>query len=100
MRSCRKFKNETIEGNVIKDFHTLSQLKLSDKDSELIQNALLILIKLDKEDPSQTAVLMLAPLYKKNSSLFVNAAKKIMTPENKKLLAEIDHLMQSDGGND
>ncbi len=91
-------KSETLDGDVDKDFRDLAQVKqFSDADSTLIQNALLTLVKLDKEDPSRTSVQLLGVSYSKNEKLFQKAFQIIRTPENSTILHEIEQMMKSFG---
>lgn len=92
-------RTESVQGDTEKDFRALAQLKLRDSDLTLIQNALLTLVKLDKEDPSRTSVQILTISYSKNKSLFQKALKIIRTPENKNILQEIEEILQSSDGN-
>jgi hypothetical protein len=93
-------KTESLEGDVEKDFRDLALVKLSETDSSLIQNALLTLVKLDKEDPSRTSVQVLGPSYSKNTKLFQKAFQIIRTSENAAVLKEIEQIMKSfDSGN-
>ena len=90
-------KTDSLEGDVEKDFRDFAQLKLNDADSTLIQNALLTLVKLDKEDPSRTSVQVLGASYSKNAKLFQKAFQIIRTNENKDTLREIEQIMKSSG---
>jgi len=91
-------KTESVEGDAEKDFRDLAQIKLTDTDLALVQNALLTLVKLDKEDPSRTSVQILAKSYSKNAKLFQKAFQIIRTSENKDTIQEIEEMMKSAGG--
>lgn len=91
-------KTESLEGDVEKDFRDLAKIKLSDADLALVQNALLTLVKLDKEDPSRTSVQILSGTYLKNKKLFQKAFQIIRTNENKDVVLEIEDMMQSSAG--
>jgi len=88
-------KSDSLEGDVEKDFRDLALIKLTDADSTLIQNALLTLVKLDKEDPSRTSVQVLGASYSKNAKLFQKAFQVIRTPENNTILREIEQILKS-----
>lgn len=90
-------KTNSVEGDVEKDFRNLAQVQLSDQDLNLVQNALLTLVKLDKEDPSRTSVQILAQAYSKNPKLFQKAFKIITTSENKDVVKDIEEMMKSFG---
>lgn len=90
-----KQKTESIDSYAEKYFATLAQVKLEGQDLLLIQNAILVLVKLDKEDPSRTSVQILAESYSKNLALYKKAFKTIATSENKNVLQEIEDLMKS-----
>lgn len=88
---------ESVEGDVEKDYHDLAQVTLNEQDLPLVQDALLILIKLDKEDPSRTSVQILAQAYLKNQKLFRKAFSIITTSENKDVVQDIEAMMKSFG---
>lgn len=94
-------KSDSVDGNYIKDYRDLVLVELTDQDSRLIENALLVLVKLDKVDPSRTSVQILSQAYDKNPKLFHRAFQEIQTPESKDVLEEIEDLMKSfyNGGN-
>lgn len=93
-------KSETLEGDVEKDFRDFAVLKLSEGDLSLVQNALLTLVKFDKEDPSRTSVQVLGPSYSKNSKLFQKAIQIIRNSDNAAVLKEIEEILKtSSGGN-
>lgn len=88
-------KTESIEGDTDKDFRELTRVQLTENDLKLVQDALLVLVKLDNEDPSRTSVQILAQSYVKNKKLFLKAFQTIRTPENKEALDEIKSYMET-----
>lgn len=95
--SYAQSKSESVEGDAEKDFRDLAQIKLTNTDLTLVQNALLTLVKLDKEDPARTSVQILAKSYSKNTKLFQKAFQIIRTSENKDAVQEIEDMMKSFG---
>ena len=88
--------SKELEGDVMKDVEAFADLKLNpNSDLKLVKNVLVTLIKLDQEDPSRTAVMILGPSYGKNSKLYKTAFALVKDEKNKPQVEEIENLMET-----
>lgn len=87
--------------STIKELEVFAQKKLNEKkDLEEVKKVIKILIALDNEDPSRTAVMDLSESYNKNKKIYNKAFKALETKKNKIQLNEIKNLMaQAENGN-
>lgn len=94
-----KYANQTsteLDGDVMKDVEAFANLKLNSKtDLKFVQNVLVTLIKLDQEDPSRTAVMILGPSYGKNKKLYQMAFALVKDEKNKVQVEEMEALMKT-----
>lgn len=85
----------TLPASTMKDLEVFSKKSLNEKtDLEEIKKNIKILLILEDEDPSRTAVLMLSESYNKHSALYEKAIKSIETKKNKKQLNEIRAILK------
>jgi hypothetical protein len=85
-----------IDGDVMSDVEKLAPLRLNKNDLDLVKNVILTLVKLDKEDPSRTAVMMLSESYGKNKKLYKEAfAEVAKTGVNKTQLKQIEDILEN-----
>ena len=88
--------SKELEGDVMKDVEAFANLKLNpNSDLKLVKNVLVTLIKLDTEDPSRTAVMILGPSYGKNMKLYKSAFALVKDEKNKTQVEEIESLMKT-----
>ena len=81
--------------STMNDIEAFSKKKLdSKKDLAETIKIIEILLVLDDEDPSRTAVILLSESYNKNSEVFEKALNAVRTPKNKKQLNEIQALLK------
>jgi hypothetical protein len=85
-----------IEDDVMISVEKVGPLKLEKtSDLELVKNVIRTLIKLDNEDPSRTAVMMLSRSYFMNLEIYKAAFAALQTKDNKIQLNEIESLMRN-----
>ena len=85
-----------IRNTILADMQKLGTLELTEKnDLELVKNALLTLILIDKMDIPRAGLSNLADSYEKNKTLYKKAALLIQTEKNKKLMTELLETMDS-----
>lgn len=81
---------------VMKDIEIFSKKTLSEKtDLAEVKKIIGILLELEKEDPSRTAVMMLSESYNKNKALYDKAFNQIENKKNTKTLKEFKKLMSN-----
>lgn len=81
--------------------NTMTQLELFSKktldlknDLQEVKQNLKILLILDEEDPSRTAVMLLSESYNKNKALYDRAFKEIENKKNKIKISEIKKILK------
>lgn len=80
--------------STMKDIQTFSKKNLNEKsDLTEVKKVLNVLLELEQEDPSRTAVMMLSESYNKNKALYDRAFLEIENKKNKKQLNEIKKIM-------
>lgn len=85
----------TLPASTMKDLEIFSKKSLNEKtDLEEVKKNIKILLILEDEDPSRTAVLMLSESYNKHSALYEKAIKSIENKKNKKQLNEIRAILK------
>lgn len=85
-----------LPATTLTDIETFSKKSLNEKtDLEEVKEKLKILLILEDEDPSRTAVLMLSESYNKHSALYEKAIKTVENKKNKKQLNEIRGIFKS-----
>lgn len=85
-----------MKNTILADIEKLGSLDLTENnDLELVKNALLTLILIDKMDVPRIGLSTLADSYGKNKALYKKAASAIQTEKNKNLLSELLETMDS-----
>lgn len=76
------------------DLKEFSQKTLDEKkDFEEVKRVIVILVKLDDEDPSRTSAQLLSASYNRHKALYDRALKSIETKKNLKQLKEIKMIL-------
>lgn len=89
------YAESTLPASTMKDLEVFSKKTLNEKtDLEEIKKNIKILLILENEDPSRTAVLMLSESYNKHSALYEKAMKALENKKNKKQLNEIRAILK------
>lgn len=87
---------ENLPESTMQDLQAFSKKTLVEKnDFEELKKNINILIKLDDEDPSRTAVMMLSESYNKHPALYEKAIRSVETKKNKKKLGEIRQILKN-----
>ena len=85
---------KNLKNTILDDIEKLGALELTEKnDLELVKNALLTLILIDKTDVPRDGISTLSESYGKNKDLYKKAASLIQTEKNKKQLTELLQMM-------
>lgn len=84
-----------LPADTIKNLELFSKKKLNETDLEEVKKSIEILVKLDDEDPSRTAVLMLSKSYSDHPALYDRAIKQVENKENRKKLSEIRLILRN-----
>lgn len=90
------YANTKLADSTMNDIEIFSKKKLDLKNdlAETI-HIIKILLVLDEEDPSRTAVILLSESYNKNPLIFEKAIQAIKTNKNKKQLNEIESILKN-----
>lgn len=85
-----------LPANTMQNLEVFSKKKLNAKtDIEEVKKNLELLLILDDEDPSRTAVIMLSKSYSENSVLYDQAIKEVENEKNSKKLSEIRTILRN-----
>lgn len=85
-----------LPADTLQNLELFSKKQLNDKtDLEEVKKNIVVLLKLDEEDPSRTAVLMLSKSYSEHPALYDRAIKEIENNENRKKLSEIRLILRN-----
>lgn len=90
------FAAANLPASTMKDLEIFSKKSLNKKDNlEEVKKNIEILLILESEDPSRTAVLMLSESYNKNSEIYEKAMQSLENSANKKTLDEIRTILKN-----
>lgn len=85
-----------LPASTMKDIEIFAKKSLDEKkDFEEVKKNLKILLLLDDEDPSRTAVMLLSESYNKHPALYEKALKSIENKKNVKNLKEIKAILKN-----
>lgn len=88
------FAKVDLPATTMTDLASFAKKNLNEKtDLEEVKKNIEILLVLDEEDPSRTAVMMLSESYNKNKTIYDKAIKAVETKKNKKQLIEIKNIL-------
>ena len=85
-----------LPADTIQNIEQFSKKKLNEKTDFLeVKKYVNILLVLDDEDPSRTAVIMLSKSYSENPALYDRAIREIENDRNRKKLSEIRTILRN-----
>ena len=85
-----------LPADTMQKLELFSKKTLSEKtDLEEVKKNIEVLLMLDEEDPSRTAVHMLSKSYSENPALYERAIKTVKNKKNSKKLSEIRTILKN-----